>query len=70
MYEQVVDDITTSIRNGTLRPGDKLPTIADLAHQYKSSDNPIKRALWILDERGWIEVHQGKGSFVADKPPT
>lgn len=69
VYEQVVDDITTSIRSGTLNPGDKLPTIAELARQYSSSDNPIKRALWILDERGWIEVHQGKGSFVAPNPP-
>ena len=30
----------------------KLPTIAELARQYNSSDNPIKRALWILDEAG------------------
>ncbi|MCI4065242.1 winged helix-turn-helix domain-containing protein [Micromonospora sp. R77] len=69
VYEQVVDDVIASIRSGTLKPGDKLPTIAGLARQYNSSDNPIKRALWILDERGWIEVHQGKGSFVAPEPP-
>ncbi|MGN9813119.1 winged helix-turn-helix domain-containing protein [Micromonospora sp. BQ11] len=69
VYEQVVNDVVASIRSGTLKPGDKLPTIAELARQYNSSDNPIKRALWMLDERGWIEVHQGKGSFVAAEPP-
>ncbi|WP_432905511.1 winged helix-turn-helix domain-containing protein [Micromonospora matsumotoense] len=69
VYEQVVDDVIASVRSGTLKPGDRLPTIAQLAQPYSSSDNPIKRALWILDERGWIEVHQGKGSFAAPKPP-
>ena len=54
---------------GTLQPGDKLPSIAELGEQYKPVATPIKRALWILDERGWIEVHQGKGSFVAQNRP-
>ncbi|MBW4705876.1 winged helix-turn-helix domain-containing protein [Micromonospora sp. RL09-050-HVF-A] len=69
VYEQVIDDIVASVRSGMLKPGDRLPTIAQFAQQYSSSDYPIRRALWILDERGWIEVHQGKGSFVAPKPP-
>lgn len=69
VYEQVVDDITASIRAGTLKPGDKLPSIAELRAHYRASDTPIKRALWTLDERGWIETHQGRGSFVAATPP-
>lgn len=69
VYQQVIDDITASIRAGTLKPGDKLPSIAELREQYGASDTPIKRALWTLDERGWIEVHQGRGSFVAASPP-
>ncbi|TCB92684.1 GntR family transcriptional regulator [Micromonospora zingiberis] len=69
VYQQVIDDITASIRSGTLKPGDKLPSIAQLAEQYSASDTPIKRALWMLDGQGWIETHQGKGSFVATNPP-
>ncbi|MER5705194.1 winged helix-turn-helix domain-containing protein [Micromonospora sp. NPDC002296] len=69
VYEQLIEDVTASIRSGTIRPGDKLPTIAELARQYSSSASPIRLALRILDERGWIEVHQGKGSFVAPEPP-
>ncbi|WP_245722539.1 GntR family transcriptional regulator [Micromonospora matsumotoense] len=41
VYEQVVDDVIASVRSGTLKPGDRLPTIAQLAQQYSSSDNPI-----------------------------
>ncbi|WP_432050336.1 winged helix-turn-helix domain-containing protein [Verrucosispora sp. NA02020] len=69
VYQQVIDDITASIRAGTLKPGDKLPSIADLRERYAASDTPIKRALWQLDATGWIETHQGKGSFVAANPP-
>ena len=69
VYEQVIDDVTASIRGGTLKPGDKLPSIAELCTQYEASATPIRLALRILDERGWIEVHQGKGSYVAARPP-
>ncbi|MBY8874812.1 winged helix-turn-helix domain-containing protein [Micromonospora sp. PLK6-60] len=69
LYEQVIADVITSIQSGALQPGDKLPSIAELCEQYKASATPIRLALRILDERGWIEVHQGKGSFVAPEPP-
>ncbi|MGC4888725.1 winged helix-turn-helix domain-containing protein [Micromonospora sp. DT227] len=69
LYEQIIADVTASIRAGTLHPGDKLPSIAELREQYQSSAWPVRYALRILDERGWIITHQGKGSFVAPKPP-
>ena len=69
VYEQVIADITASIKAGTLKPGERLPTIAELCSQYRASPTPIRYALRILDERGFIETHQGKGSFVADNPP-
>ncbi|MEV6365665.1 winged helix-turn-helix domain-containing protein [Micromonospora musae] len=69
VYEQVIDDVTASIRSGQLKPGDKLSSIAELCAQYDASATPIRYALRILDERGWIETHQGKGSFVTEHPP-
>ncbi|MBW4705875.1 winged helix-turn-helix domain-containing protein [Micromonospora sp. RL09-050-HVF-A] len=69
VYEQIIDDVTASIRSRMLHPDDKLPSIAELCEQYQSSAWPVRFALRILEERGWIEVHQGKGSFVVPKPP-
>ncbi|WP_405111392.1 winged helix-turn-helix domain-containing protein [Micromonospora sp. NBC_01405] len=69
VYEQIITDVIASVQSGALRPGAKLPSIAELCEQYRASATPIRLALRILDERGWIEVHQGKGSFVAPKPP-
>lgn len=65
VYKQVIRDITASIRAGTLKPGDRLPSIAELCKQYDASSTPIRLALRLLDERGVIEVRHGKGSFVA-----
>lgn len=64
VYEQVIADITASVAAGTLQPGDKLPTIVELCQQYQASAQPIRYALRILDERGVIESHPGKGFYV------
>ncbi|MGC4853228.1 GntR family transcriptional regulator [Micromonospora sp. DT4] len=67
-YIRVVNTITTQIDEGELAPGDKLPTYAQLAEQYKISVTTAQQALRILRERGLVEGHQGKGTYVAEKP--
>ncbi|MEN3613859.1 winged helix-turn-helix domain-containing protein [Plantactinospora sp. ZYX-F-223] len=68
-YQRVIDAITAQIRAGELAPGDKLPTYAQLADQFKISVTTAQNALRILRERGLVEGHQGKGTFVAENPP-
>ncbi|MFI7432010.1 winged helix-turn-helix domain-containing protein [Micromonospora haikouensis] len=69
LYELIITDIVASIRAGTLKPDDKLPSIEEMRGQYQSSAWPVRFALRILEERGWIVTRQGKGSFVASNPP-
>ncbi|MEE6259212.1 winged helix-turn-helix domain-containing protein [Plantactinospora sonchi] len=68
-YQRVINAITEQIRSGELAPGDKLPTYAQLADQFKISVTTAQNALRILRERGLVEGHQGKGTFVAENPP-
>ncbi|HEY0698622.1 MAG TPA: winged helix-turn-helix domain-containing protein [Micromonospora sp.] len=70
IYEQVIADITASIEAGVLKPGDKLPTLTEFCEQYQASLQPIRYAMRILDERGLIEIHQGRGTFVKERPQT
>ncbi|GHJ11623.1 hypothetical protein TPA0907_59900 [Micromonospora humidisoli] len=64
-YVRVVETITAQIRAGELAPGDKLPTYAQLADEYKISISTAQAALRILRDRGLVEGHQGKGTYVA-----
>jgi DNA-binding GntR family transcriptional regulator len=64
-YLRVVDAITEQIRSGELVPGDKLPTYAQLADKYLVSVSTAQAALRLLRDRGLVEGHQGKGTFVS-----
>jgi GntR family transcriptional regulator len=65
-YRRVVDDITAKIEGGSLKPGQRLPTYVQLAEQYGVSVSTAQAALRILRDRGLIEGHQGKGTFVTN----
>ncbi len=69
-YQHIVDDITARIRAGQLAPGEKLPPYRQLAADYDVSRSTVRTALMILAERGWTVGRPGKGTFVADRPPS
>lgn len=66
-YARVYDHIQGEITDGGLRPGDKLPSITELASQLAVGRSSVKTALMLLRERGIVQGHQGKGVYVA--PP-
>jgi DNA-binding GntR family transcriptional regulator len=68
-YQRVVEGITQLIKSGQLKPGDKLPTYAQLADEYKVSVTTTQVALRLLRDRGLVEGHQGKGTYVAESAP-
>ena len=52
-------------------PGDKLPSVRELAAQLAINPNTIQRAYRELEAAGWIVTVAGKGCFVcaqADNP--
>ncbi|MFT5117784.1 MAG: GntR family transcriptional activator of glc operon [Kiritimatiellia bacterium] len=52
------------ILDGTLQPGDKVPSERQLAQRLKASRPLIREALKELRGRGVIETRHGKGSFI------
>lgn len=65
IYEQIVAQIRSAIFEGTLHDGEKLPSIRSLANDLQVSVITTKRAYTDLEEQGFIETIQGRGSFVA-----
>ncbi|PZR13969.1 MAG: GntR family transcriptional regulator [Archangium gephyra] len=64
LYEQVADDLTRAIRAGTLRGGDRMPSVRGLAKQRHVSVATILQAYVRLENDGLIEVRPRSGHFV------
>jgi len=65
-YEGVVERIKSQLLTGELRPGDKLPTIAERATELSLSQGSVREAYRALEHRGVLTVVQGSGTFVAN----
>lgn len=66
LQEQIVADIRRQITDGSLRPGDQLPTKRELAQRWECSLQPVTMALTWLEAEGLVIRRQGKGTFVAE----
>ncbi|MGR6320461.1 winged helix-turn-helix domain-containing protein [Micromonospora soli] len=65
-YIRIADEIVADIRAKKLKPGDKLPSIVQLAARYKVSPSTVKQVYVRLEALRVIWRHQGKGVFVND----
>src|SRR6187402_642047 len=68
LYEQLYSYVAQEIRNGTLKPNDRVPSEKELAEQFNVSRITSKKALERLYQDGLIVRIRGKGSFVAETP--
>lgn len=64
VYTQIADDLRSQIVEGTLRPGDDVPTESDLADRWHTSRGPIRNALAVLRSEGLIETGRGRPARV------
>jgi GntR family transcriptional repressor for pyruvate dehydrogenase complex len=69
IYEQIVQQIEQSIRKGALKPGDQLPAERELAEQFGVSRTAVREAVRALHEKGLVEAHAGRGTFITSAMP-
>jgi GntR family transcriptional regulator len=73
-YRQVCDQLRALCVQGALEPGDKLPSVRELAGQLGVHHNTVAEAYRTLADEGFLAVEQGRGVRVLDrrspKPPT
>jgi GntR family transcriptional regulator len=69
LYSQIIEVLLEAIREGKLKPEDRLPTQEELTQHFGVSLAPVKQALAELEERGIITRRQGLGTFVRDTTP-
>jgi len=63
-YEVIAESLREQIRTGQLKPGDQLPTIAELAVANTVAVGTAHRALSMLRNEGLIEVTRGRRAVV------
>ena len=65
LYQQIVDQVKQMVAAGTLRTGDRLPTVRELSAQLILNPNTVAHAFQQLEREKVIETRRGLGSFIA-----
>ncbi|MGB0036517.1 MAG: FadR/GntR family transcriptional regulator [Candidatus Acidiferrales bacterium] len=66
VYEKISEQIQRLIRDGLLKPGDKLPPERELAEMFQVSRSSLRDAIRSLELIGLVEPRQGEGTVVRD----
>jgi GntR family transcriptional regulator len=66
VYRQIMDQVLGGISTGSLKAGDQLPTVRQLAVDLAINPNTVVRAYRELEIRGVLATQQGTGTFITD----
>ena len=66
LYEQIAHQILEQVEDGSLQPGDQLPTVRELAVKLGVNFNTVARAYRMLDKGEVISTQHGRGTFILD----
>lgn len=67
LWRQIQDRLEFRIREGELKPGDRLPTEQELAAEFGVNRHTVRRALALLAEKDLVRTEQGSGTFVREQ---
>ncbi|MEG0730966.1 MAG: GntR family transcriptional regulator [Vagococcus sp.] len=67
LYEQIVVYIKKQIKDGVLKPGDRLLSVREMATSLNINPNTVNRAYKTLEKEELIVVLIGKGTFVKNR---
>lgn len=65
-YEQLVLQVKQQIVQGILQPGDRLPSVRDMARQQQLNPNTVSKAYKQLENQQVITTVHGKGTYVRE----
>jgi DNA-binding transcriptional regulator YhcF (GntR family) len=64
IYRQISDAVATSIEDGTVDPGERLPSARSLGDALDVNMHTVLRAYSQLEEWGLAEMRRGRGGVV------
>jgi GntR family transcriptional regulator len=64
---QIADQIATLCASGGVRPGDRLPSVRELARELAVNQNTVLRVYERLCGEGLLEMRHGQGTFATGR---
>ena len=68
VYKQIADALRSSVENGELAPGERIPSESGLMERFEVSQGTARQALAILRGEGLVVAEHGRGVFVRSRP--
>lgn len=68
IFEQIAFGVKAAVARAELRPGERLPSVRELAKELAINPNTVARAYETLEAQGVIVRRQGAGCFVSERP--
>jgi GntR family transcriptional regulator len=69
LYIQVAAVMRQRIERLQWRPGQKISTLVELEREFEVARVTVRQAIDVLRQEGLLHCHQGRGTFVTEKPP-
>ena len=66
IYLQIIERVQMDIITGRFQPGDKLPSVRDLAQEAAVNPNTMQKALSELERSGLIYSQRTSGRFITE----
>ncbi|MGE5391264.1 MAG: GntR family transcriptional regulator [Deltaproteobacteria bacterium] len=68
IYMQLINEVKAAVARGVLAPGERMPTVRDLACSLGINPLTISKAYQKLEQEGVLMTMRSRGTFVAEKP--
>jgi GntR family transcriptional regulator len=66
LYLQLMEQVKHAIETGTIRAGEQLPSVRQMAEDLMINPNTVVRAYRELEHEGIIELRHGAGAFIRE----
>jgi len=66
IFQQIVEHVLSQIAKGELGLGEKMPTVRNMAAEYKVNPNTMQKSLEKLGDMGFLYTERTSGRFVTE----
>ena len=67
VYRQIADGLRALLVHGAFKPGDRLPTVRQIAIDLAVHHNTVAQAYRLLAEEGWLDLRRHRGATVIER---